>query len=470
MTKLLVSIDILWADDDEKQFRDCSATLGAFLQEHSLATHFTNANNGGEVFKFLTDRSYDLLILDVDMPRFGALAVLPEIHKRWPGMPMVVISRYATDPHVQPELERAVQLGMIHSFHDVEPREGYCEAVLGAISYKPPAILHLSDLHFGHSHAFQDISAEELFSAGLDQIRIEGAPNLVIFSGDFTSRGTEAEFARAREFVAAVCRNVAVPIDHTVIVPGNHDLDRAASVEVKRFSPFVDFLIALYSDLPDPAVAYAWYPELFDSQRKLLHANARNRGGEALYSISAFDSLRTVVIGLNSVTARDSEYDFGRLSAHQLLATSQRLAQMQPPHVDYFRIAVFHHNLFVVPSFRSDGEPERVVRNPALALHHLIEGNVKLILHGHTHYSIAHEYRPFFLDSEGGESRRTHVIATGALGAADREPSQPYAQATMIRCKLNDAGFVKGAAVTPFRLLDKRLAWKRGDTVWIETD
>ncbi len=459
---------ILWAEDTQTQFEDCSGTLGNFLKENGIEAQFTNAINGAEIFGFLTANSYDALILDLDMPRFGGLAVLPEIAKRYPGIPVIVVSEHTQDRNILQELQQALASGMLHSFHRVEPRDGYCKAVLNALTKKSPVMLHLSDLHFGKFHAFKNVSAEELFESCLDNVLHEATPNLLIISGDLTSVGDESEFSKAREFILRICHRLKLSLDQTVIVPGNHDIDRNTSGEDKRFSNYIDFLIGLYHDLPNPSTAYARYPDLFDSRRGILLPDARIRGGNSLCNVSVFDMIRTVAIGLNSVVADDAELSLGRVSPHQLLSASRHLAGLNAPQSNYFRIAVFHHNLFVVPSFRGDGEPERVVRNPSLLLHHLIDNRVKLILHGHSHYSIVHEYRPRFLDADSGFSARTHVIATGTLGASDRETSQPYAAATLVSCNTDQSGLVSGAAIIPFRLMDKMLKWKRGEIVPIQ--
>jgi 3',5'-cyclic AMP phosphodiesterase CpdA/CheY-like chemotaxis protein len=460
------TVSVLWAEDTEEQFRDGADSLSSFLKERGILAQFTNTINGGEAFKYLDENSYDLLIMDLEMPRFPGLEVLPQIHRQWPGMPIIVISVHANDLDKRPQLEGAVSAGMIRSFfHTLEPRDAYGQAVLEALTTVPPHILHLSDLHFGRDFAFYSIAPEELISEGLPKLVRDGPPNLLVISGDFASSGSEAEFSRAREFILALCMALHIPLEHVVIVPGNHDIDRSATIEARRFSPFIDFLVTLYSEAGDPTAVYSRYPELFDFKRRLLRGDARNCGGEALYSVAVFDRLRTVVIGLNSVVAITEEYELGRIRAHQLLAIGHELSSLQGVRASYLKVAVLHHNVFVVPSFRSDGEPDRLVRNPALVLHHLIDNGVSLILHGHTHYSIAHEYRPYFLDEGVGTSGRIYVVGCGTFGAAERAPSQPYAHATTIHCKLDRIGSVTELLLTPFRLRDERLSWTTGKQV-----
>jgi len=83
-------------------------------------------------------------------------------------------------------------------------------------------IVHISDLHFGHHDAS--------LAAGL-AAEIEGqSPDLVVVSGDFTQRGTAAEFAQARAFLDLLARPVFA-------VPGNHDVP-VANVVRRLLTPY----------------------------------------------------------------------------------------------------------------------------------------------------------------------------------------------------------------------------------------
>ena len=83
-------------------------------------------------------------------------------------------------------------------------------------------IVHISDLHFGHHDAS--------LAAGL-AAEIEGqSPDLVVVSGDFTQRGTAAEFAQARAFLDLIARPVFA-------VPGNHDVP-VANIVRRLLTPY----------------------------------------------------------------------------------------------------------------------------------------------------------------------------------------------------------------------------------------
>ncbi len=49
---------------------------------------------GGQVTAELAENSYDLLITDLKLPGMSALEALPEIRKKHPRLPIIVVSGY----------------------------------------------------------------------------------------------------------------------------------------------------------------------------------------------------------------------------------------------------------------------------------------------------------------------------------------------------------------------------------------
>ncbi|WAL82925.1 metallophosphoesterase [Pandoraea sp. XJJ-1] len=90
--------------------------------------------------------------------------------------------------------------------------------------------LHLSDLHFGQdAHTRLWPNFKSLFLDDLRHLtRLAGGVDLVVFSGDLTQRGTEAEYAALTNEIKDVF-NVLGETGKTpalFVVPGNHDLAR----------------------------------------------------------------------------------------------------------------------------------------------------------------------------------------------------------------------------------------------------
>ena len=60
-------------------------------ETHDLSIR-AEARNGGELLELLKVESYDLVILDINMPGRDALDVLIEIRAEWPSLPVVIFS------------------------------------------------------------------------------------------------------------------------------------------------------------------------------------------------------------------------------------------------------------------------------------------------------------------------------------------------------------------------------------------
>lgn len=92
-------------------------------------------------------------------------------------------------------------------------------------------ILHLSDIHFGSEHHFRQGSAQvgtpnrssliELIAEDLHEFP---APDLVVISGDLTSRALREEFDFARDFLSELSNICKISRNQFLIIPGNHDL------------------------------------------------------------------------------------------------------------------------------------------------------------------------------------------------------------------------------------------------------
>src|SRR5262249_43589925 len=105
---------------------------------------------------------------------------------------------------------------------------------------RPVTILHLSDLQFGADHPFggnglldPELHAEslrqELYS-DLDGIVGEtGPPGLVLVTGDITDSGAPREFEQARSHLTGLIEHLGLRPERLVLVPGGHDVTRAAS-------------------------------------------------------------------------------------------------------------------------------------------------------------------------------------------------------------------------------------------------
>ena len=86
----------------------------------------------------------------------------------------------------------------------------------------------------------------------LAELAVSQGVDLVVFSGDFTALGTDAELAAARELIEPF---LSAPAGF-VCVPGNHDLYALDVIREKRFARHFGDLLS--TDMPDAAIDGPW--------------------------------------------------------------------------------------------------------------------------------------------------------------------------------------------------------------------
>lgn len=86
-------IRILIADDHPIVRRG----LKQILAEEPDLTVQGEAQNGQEVLEQLREREWDVLVLDINMPRVSGLEVLKEVKDRWPDLRVLVMSIHSEE-------------------------------------------------------------------------------------------------------------------------------------------------------------------------------------------------------------------------------------------------------------------------------------------------------------------------------------------------------------------------------------
>lgn len=95
--------------------------------------------------------------------------------------------------------------------------------------------VHLSDIHFrtGRAGDAHDVDADirNEIERDLRNLRTSRIPRIdgIIVSGDIAFSGKQDEFAFARSWIERICEQVECPTSGVMIVPGNHDVDRASA-------------------------------------------------------------------------------------------------------------------------------------------------------------------------------------------------------------------------------------------------
>lgn len=82
---------ILVVDDNH----ELAENIAEILAYENIAS--TIANDGRSALDRLDQQNFDLVITDVRMPGMDGVALLRSIHQRWPAMPIIVMSAYASD-------------------------------------------------------------------------------------------------------------------------------------------------------------------------------------------------------------------------------------------------------------------------------------------------------------------------------------------------------------------------------------
>jgi 3',5'-cyclic AMP phosphodiesterase CpdA/CheY-like chemotaxis protein len=467
-------IKILWAEDKHAIFDLHAKKLKTYLSKAGVSAEILWAAGGDQVYRYLLNgeikkEPIDLLICDVSMPKWNGIRTINDISTQYKGLPIIVVT--ALLDRYEKKLHPMRQAGAIRDFFSLYPVETWFESVLKNLRVSPPSIIHMSDIHFGRFHGFKDTSLEieDIAAPILKEIKDKTEVNLVIISGDLTSEGLDEEFERALSFITFVSDRTGVPLDRFIIVPGNHDIFRREQPH-RRFNKYVEFLNSMYKKLDDAGKgALSRYPEVFDDQR--IELDPKRHTEDSGYSIAVFDELKTIIIGLNSVVSSDDEsFDYSRINPTQLARVSDRLRNLPVNTSDYLRIAVFHHNLFVVPSMLNDGNPERMIRNQGLVLHTLISNDVKLVLHGHTHFSIGYSYRPYLFAPLDPINSGIHVFAAGTLSGSELESGQSYFHLTHIQGLFDDTGKISKGSVTPYKIIPNSLSWTVDDPFEVDLD
>jgi 3',5'-cyclic AMP phosphodiesterase CpdA len=222
-------------------------------------------------------------------------------------------------------------------------------------------LVHLSDLHMGRLDP-------EVMSPLIDAVR-RVRPHLVVVSGDFTQRATDAQFRSARAFLDAIDQR-------TLCIPGNHD--------VPLWNVAARFLTPL------------------DRYRRHISANLSPE----------YQDEEMIVVGVN--TTRSFAWGEGRINLAEVERILTRLAAV-PPNVT--RIVVTHHPFDLPPGVRET----RLVGRARAAMARLAVGGADLFLSGHLHLThISHSAERYRI---AGHSALIVQAGTVSMRGRGEEPS-----------------------------------------------
>ena len=283
-------------------------------------------------------------------------------------------------------------------------------------------LLHLSDLHF---HTVDQ--AERWHSALAEDLRRElrvDALDALVLSGDIVDRGRAAGYPIAAAFIERLCREFRLPRERVVVVPGNHDVDRAAA------EPAIRPLPRARRRMPGP--------DEFEvgGKRYAIHDREGYRGRLAAFARFFADTLARpypldeaeqallwvwpepaiVVLGLSSVGELDGlRPDHATIDDRALSRALDRLRGEAELPDDALKIAVFHHPI------HSAGDDR--LRSSAF-LDRLAQAGFSLVLHGHVHRADGMLFRY----DRTLSGRRLEIVGAGTFGSRQHElvPGIPW--------------------------------------------
>jgi 3',5'-cyclic AMP phosphodiesterase CpdA len=302
-------------------------------------------------------------------------------------------------------------------------RQREIETSAEVVPRKDPVIMHVSDIHYGIALGESDRrrqfggTLEPLLRDVSENFEKDGipVPNILVVSGDITSKGSITGYPLAHDFVVSLAKSLGSGLDREQIIlaPGNHDVSRALS----RFGCGLDPYDESITDVGEPNDYYRYrfapFKMFFDGfyLGRRLYSIEDNR----MFSIHDLrEAFGLVIVGFNSCEVLDHSAngrDRGYISFDTIEEVKRQLDELGLAEGDALKVAVWHHPLLVEnpgdPSYHRD------------LLKRLSMHGFRISLHGHIH-------RPFS-DSRPGEfaSEGIHQFGAGTIGAnAEERPKE----------------------------------------------
>lgn len=295
-------------------------------------------------------------------------------------------------------------------------------------SFSNPVILHISDIQFGLSHAFDDVPSEKHYSL-LNSLLLDMGrnfkdehipyPNLIVVSGDIADWGMPKEYNRASEFLNGLISGMKklpgyehpLSQEEVVIVPGNHDInwpisekglsERGDSLEPNelydyRFIAYREFFNSFY-------LGKKFYP--LDPQKAFTIYNYSKRNG-------------LVVVGFNSCHSEDHKDHKGIISIDTIDNAEAAIEEMInrreiPPNLLKCKVAVWHHD------YRIGGGFTDYLQNANDVIKELRHRGYSIGLFGHIH-RLAH------MSIAPDSQTPIKLFGAGSIGVrTDQRPGTP---------------------------------------------
>jgi predicted MPP superfamily phosphohydrolase len=274
-------------------------------------------------------------------------------------------------------------------------------------------ILHLSDLHI-QTKADAETFFTSLFVDLTKDLELR-ALDAVIVTGDITMRASAPEFDAALRFLSDIRKEFGVSDAAMIVVPGNHDVDWAASIAAMK-SVRSTAAARNPDSIPDPkrpGKAYLTDPDAYRKRFTNFCSFYRALTGrdypleyENQFSVTHLREHGVVVLGLNS--AWDLNHVNAAAASVHRVAFSRALREVMAIKEAPIRIGAWHHPI--------DYAGDDRIRDGGF-VEQLTQCGFCLAVHGHIHdvttRELQHEHQ--------ADGRRMHLLAAGTFGAPSKE-------------------------------------------------
>ncbi|WP_372721314.1 metallophosphoesterase [Novipirellula sp.] len=260
---------------------------------------------------------------------------------------------------------------------------------------RPIKIVHLTDLHFGPQHQFQDASNGVQHQRSLLQMLVDDVqslrvePDLLIISGDFVSFGQESEFHKANDFLVQLVNAWNLSKSDVLLCPGNHDVTWTTNAAEPSHGNFRTFASLFYKCVPSEIELRAC--RIGDVYAICLDSNlveSEENGGQGFVGLRQLAHAKSKVL----TEATDSA----------------------------IKLLVLHHHLLPVnwcDEVPSEGNHNSATLDTATILAWAQEIGFNAVLHGHQHESFISTFHR--VDRLGGPLA---VIGGPSAGGKDLPP------------------------------------------------
>ncbi|MDC8012595.1 metallophosphoesterase [Tahibacter soli] len=435
-------VSVLWVDDEwsevpsaSEELPQAKAALELALVELGLKVRI-NCRKDGDIWNDLTDETrVDLLILDYELtkhsPGHNAFDLLNKLSALRSMPPVILFTHYAR--HQLKEVEHVRAKRRIHAvfFKDKRGIKDLVECAASLLGSTPIGLVVMSDLHVGYLDETRGISQHRFLESlydSLDTVVKNCKVNGLICCGDFAWKQQAPELVQSYKMIQGITGKLGLKTqDEIFFCPGNHDITFSSSngPSWSSFGEFVGLLAGPYRDIE----------KRFEHSSKPMGGRQRFHDQASLFSVLHNERLGIVVVGLNSnrPTGNGVQVD-PFVDEGQWCALSEALSRYPK---ELLRIAILHHPVFSAPG--GVHEDEQALADQGKALQILTGAGVRLVFHGHAHFSAVHSHRIAIVNSPeslngsgGGKAADLLTVACPSL-VANPSSASPHRQYLVVQ-------------------------------------